>query len=141
MSKKICIRANLILLIWFFFDMTGLRIGNFILTEMAWREDGIFFIIYIVCFLLFLFKEKIGKYILSIWLFLWGITQFFSHWYYTIFGASQLKLSMYNNIYSETYHIVSRSETTIVPDLYHIILHILIVISFLCTINCLRRKK
>lgn len=141
MSKKICIRANLILLIWFFFDMTGLRIGNFILTEMAWREDGIFFIIYIACFLLFLFKEKFGKYVLSIWIFLWGITQFFSHWYYTIFGASQSKLNMYNNIYSETYNIVSRSETTIVPDLYHIILHILIVISFLCTINCLRRKK
>ena len=141
MSKKICIRANLILLIWFFFDMTGLRIGNFILTEMAWQEDGIFFIIYIACFLLFLFKDKFGKYVLSIWIFLWGITQFFSHWYYTIFGASQSKLNMYNNIYSETYHIVSRSETTIVPDLYHIILHILIVISFLCTINCLRRKK
>lgn len=141
MNKKTCIVANVLLVIWFFLDMVGFRIGNFILTEMAWKDDGIFFVTYIVTFLLFLTKDKYGKYSLTIWLSLWFITQFFSHWYYTIFGVTDKKLTTYNRVYANTYHIFPASETILVPDLYHILLHGFILVALVCTISfCIKSR-
>ncbi len=61
MSKKVCIVANLCLVVWFFFDMIGFQIGNFILVERAWKEDGIFFVIYIALFPLLFIKRQVWK--------------------------------------------------------------------------------
>lgn len=46
------------LLIWFFLDMTGLYFGENCLVTTSYKDDGIFFIIYFVIFLIFIFKEK-----------------------------------------------------------------------------------
>ena len=86
MKKKYVIITCLVLLIWFFLDMIGVKFGDKYLVSQSFSEDGVFFIIYTILVLLFIFKEKIGKYVLNIWLFLWFITQFFSHWYFTIIG-------------------------------------------------------
>ncbi len=123
--KKITVLSNLVLLAWFFLDMVGLSFGNNILVTRSYKEDGIYFIIFAVSLILFILKEKVGKYILLIWLSLWLATQFYSHWYITIFGpwerirtyfANTIKLIPTNNIY--------------IPDLYHIVLHLLILVSF-----------
>lgn len=129
MSKKSCLIANGVLLAYFFINLTGFKIGNFILTEVAWREDWIFFVIYAAVFILFLFKERIGKYLLTTWLSLWFITQFMSHWYYTFFGADEKKLAVYNGLYGRTYHLIKASDTQLIPDLYHTVLHLLILIA------------
>lgn len=66
MSKKLCIIANSALLVWFFFDMFGFSIGNFVLVEGAWKDiDGIWYLIFIGLFILFCAREKYGKYPLS----------------------------------------------------------------------------
>lgn len=129
MSKKTCIISNLCLIVWFFLDMIGFKIGNFILVQSAWKDDGIFFLIYVVLFMFFCLKERQGKYLLTVFLSLWLVTQFFSHWYYTIFGASEKKLLAYNRLFSNTYHVIPTSDFIIVPDLYHILLHIFIFIN------------
>lgn len=126
--KTVPIIANVLLFCWFFLDMTGLYLGNKYLVTAAYKDDGIFMLIYILVFLLFLFKEKIGKYFLCVWLALWGITQFMSHWYYTIFGGGEGKISVFKDAIK-----LFESDTIYVPDFYHIILHILIILAFIFT--------
>lgn len=143
MSKKICIIANGLLFIWFFFDMFGFSIGDFVLVESAWKDiDGIWYLIFIGLFVLFCIKEKYGKYPLSIFLFLWITMQFTSHWYFTIFGATEAKLSGYNRFYANTWHIIPASDFKLIPDFYHIVLHLIILFALFCMVTyCIRRKK
>jgi len=74
----------------------------------------------------FLLWEPVGKWILLAELTLWFVTQFFSHEYFTIFGASDRKLKGYNECFEGTVKLFPISETRLVPDLYHIVLHLLI---------------
>lgn len=61
MKKKYVIITCLVLLIWFFLDMIGVKFGDKYLVSQSFSEDGVFFIIYTILVLLFIFKEKIGK--------------------------------------------------------------------------------
>ena len=128
MKKKICNILLFVLLFWFFLDMVGLNIGGKVLVSRAYMDDGIFFIIYFLILLLYFYKNKIGYFFLISWLFLWFVTQFFSHWYYTIIGSTE-KMSYF----SETIKLFQSAEIYI-ADIYHIILHILILFSFVCLI-------
>ncbi len=118
-----------VLLFWFTLDITGFSLGNFCLVESPGilSVDTAWWTIFVVSSILFFLKEKQGKYILSVFLTAWAIIQYFSHWNYTIFGATERKLRGYNNFFANTYHIIPSSDSILIPDLYHIILHILII--------------
>lgn len=126
MNKPTCIVLNLCLLLWFFLDMVGISMNEHVLVSRAYKEDGIFFLLFFAFFIWYLLKEKSGKYILMGWLSMWFITQFFSHWYYTIFGPSEGKM----NYFADTIKLIP-SSAIYIPDLYHIVLHILILISLI----------
>lgn len=126
--KKISIISNVILLIWFFLDMTGFSFANLILVSQSWKDDGIFFAIYAGAFIWFLVKEKSGKFVLLSWLFLWFSTQFYSHWYFTIAGPWEGKM----RYFSDTIKLIP-SSTVYIPDLYHIVLHVFILLAFCST--------
>ena len=128
--------ANGILLVWFFLDMTGFKLGESILVTRAYREDGVFFLIFLVAIVLFWKQEKLGKYILSVWLFLWFFTQFVSHWVFTISGKGSEK----SVFFAETIKLISSGERYI-PDLYHLVLHVLILISIVFTLRCMLAKR
>lgn len=66
-------------IIMVFLDMVGLSINGSILVTRSYKDDGIFFLIFLVVFTLFVFKEKVGKYFLLVWLFMWFLTQFLFH--------------------------------------------------------------
>ena len=137
MDRRRCILTNVILLIWFFLDMTGLNIKGHILVTRSYKEDGIFFMIFLVIFILFILKDRLWKYLLTTWLLIWFIAQILSHWYFTIFGPSIGKI----NYFADTIKLINSSDTYI-PDLYHIILHILICISLINMIKyCAISKK
>lgn len=122
--KKVTVISNLILLGWFFLDMVGVYFGKNILVSQSYKDDGIYFIIFVFALLLFLLKDKIGRYVLFIWLFIWFASQFYSHWYITIFGPWERM----NTFFADTIKIIPSSNIYI-PDLYHTVLHILILIS------------
>ena len=68
-----------------------------------------------------------------------AVVQFLCHWYYTIFGASEKKLAGYNRCFKDTIHLFPASETRLIPDLYHIVLHLLILTNLvLCIANIIR---
>ena len=141
--KKYCIVSIVILLIWFSMDMIGFSIGGVILVEAAWNSiDGVWWLIFLTLSILFIVKDKIGKYLLSIFILLWLFIQFFSHWYFTLFGASDKKKISYNQFFKETYHIMPSSDTMVIPDFYHIVLHILILATLIFLIVfCVRNWK
>ncbi|WP_406242506.1 hypothetical protein ACF3M2_20175 [Tissierella carlieri] len=126
--KKLLIGVNILLLIWFFLDMIGVTFDNKVLVSRAWRDDGIFFVIYIVAIVWFLVKERSGKFVLTTWLSMWFATQLYSHWYFTIFGPWEGKI----RYFADTVKLIP-STTVYIPDLYHIVLHILILIALYST--------
>lgn len=137
--KKVTVITNLILLGWFFLDMVGVYFGNNILVSRSYKDDGVYFIIFAFALLLFLLKDRIGKYVLFIWLFIWFGAQFYSHWYITIFGPWERM----NTFFADTIKIIPSSNIYI-PDLYHTVLHILILISLgslIIFLLSLRKKK
>jgi len=136
MNRILCFISNLFLLIWFFLDMIGISIDGKILVTSSYKSDGFFFIIFLAFFILFIFYEKAGKYLLTVWLFMWFLTQFFSHWYFTIFGPPEEKI----NYFANTIKLIPYTNTYI-PDLYHIILHVLILVSLICVSNFIFSKK
>lgn len=133
MNKKYCIISQLVLLVWFFLDMTGLYFGNQCLVTTSYKDDGIFFGIYLLTVIIFILKDNIGKWLVTIWLSMWFIIQFMCHEWYTIFGSGFMG-TLDNKIkyFSGTIQWFSVNGRYI-PDLYHTILHLLIIIN-LCFI-------
>lgn len=137
LNKNKVLMVNFILFLWFSLDMTGFSLSGKVLVSQSYKDDYIFFGIFTVCIILFLSYEKIGKYLLNIWLFMWFITQFYFHWFFTIFGPHKGKIEYFAN----TIKIIS-NDNIYIPDLYHILLHILILIAFiLSTFYCYYKTK
>ena len=112
-----------------FLDMVGLYFGELYLVTRSWKDDGIFFLIFLISLLLFIFKERVGRYILTIWLSIWLVTQFLSHELFTIIGGGEGKIR-----YFEGSIKLINSDILYIPDLYHIILHVLILIALVTTL-------
>lgn len=142
MKKIYCMIAQLILLIWFFLDMTGLFFGDKCLVTRSYKDDGIFFLIYLVAVILFIVKEKIGKWFAIGWMAMWFITQFLCHEWYTIFnGGFMGRLEDKIVRFSGTMQWL-QIEGRYIPDIYHTILHILILFALVSTvIYAVKSKK
>ena len=136
MNKKIVISVNVFLLIWFFLDMIGVYFGDIYLVTTSFKEDGIYFLIFLVSFLLFAFKENIGKWILLVWLILWFVTQFISHWWFTIIGNNINKINYFKDSIK-----LFQSDSLYIPDLYHIILHLLILLAIISIISYMIKNR
>ena len=138
MNKNIqkVIVFNVPLLVWFFLDMTGFTIGNNMLVSQAYKDDGIFFIIYLIALVSFVCLKGKWKLVLPIWLSVWFLTQIYSHWYFTIFGPWDGK----NRYFADTIKLIPQTERY-VPDLYHIVLHILILVALISTIKYFLKNK
>lgn len=138
MNKKISVISNVVLMIWVFLDMIGISYDNRILVTRSYKDDGIFFIIFIIVFLWFILNDKIGKYVLSGWLLMWFALQFYFHWFFTLFGPWEGKIKYF----AGTIKLIPSTKIYI-PDLYHIILHILILIALISLVICciLSRKR
>ncbi|MBQ8297289.1 MAG: hypothetical protein IJX77_05850 [Ruminococcus sp.] len=142
MRKIHCIIAQMLLLIWFFLDMIGVYFGDKCLVTRSYNEDGIFFLIYLAAVILFIAKEKIGKWLVIGWMTMWFIIQFLCHEWYTIFNAGCMgTLEGKIEYFSGTIHWL-QVEGRYIPDVYHTILHILILCALAVTIiYAVRAKK
>ena len=139
-NKLYVLIPSVILLVWFFLDMVGFNINGKPLVEEAFKDDFIFFVIYVIAIVSFILIDKIGRWVLCGWLFMWFVTQFFSHWYLTITGTGLKKIDYFKNTIK-----LFENETRYIADLYHIILHILILVVFslliVFIIKSLKEKK
>ncbi len=127
----VTILLQAILWIWFLGCITTYKFGKYTLVEGMGVKSAEFVMLclYSIGLILYHVLQPAGKWILLAILIFWFVVQFFCHWYYTIFGASESKLKGYNDCFRNTIHIFPMSETRIVPDLYHIVLHTLILLN------------
>ena len=134
MKKIYCIISQVVVLVWFFLDMTGLYFGDKCLVTTSYKDDGIFFLIYLAAIILFFAKEEIGKWLVIVWLSMWFVIQFMCHEWYTIFNSGFMgSLDGKIEYFSGTIHWLI-IEGRYIPDVYHTILHILILGALTVTI-------
>ena len=93
------------------------------LVTRSYIDDGLFFIIYLVTVVLFIIKDKIGKWAVLGWSVIWFITQFLSHELVTITGNGYENKTHYFEGALKWLEI----DGVYVPDVYHTVLHILIL--------------
>lgn len=134
MKKSYIIIGNIILLLWYFLSMTGLKIGDKYLVTSAFKEEWIFMLVPTVTFILCLTTGKIGKIIHLTWLGMWFITQFLCHEWYTIFGSGFMgDMDKKIAYFADCIQLIN-VDGRYVPDVYHIVLHILIIVAFVMTL-------
>ena len=124
-----------LLWIWFLGCTVTWRIGKKLLVEGMGIRSAEFCMLclYSAGLIAFYCFRPAGKWILFGILVLWFVVEFFCHWFFTIFGASERKLKGYNDCFRDTVRIFPMSEKRLVPDLYHIVQHLLILMNiFLC---------
>ena len=125
-----CIIAQLLLAIWFLGCICTYKVGKYVLVEGEGIKSPEFVMLCLYSIGMFLFSlfPIVGKWLLLVVLIYWVIIQFFCHWYYTIVGVSDEKLSGYNEYFKNTVHIIPTNDKALIPDLYHCILHLLLLI-------------
>ena len=120
-----------LLWIWFLGCTISWRFGKVVLVNgegVKSLEFGVL-VLFSVGMVLYILFEPVGKWVLLSELVLWLVIQFFCHEYFTIFGVSERKLSGYNQCFEGTVKLFPISETRLIPDLYHIVLHILLAVD------------
>ena len=119
--------------------MIGLKIGDKYLVTGAFEEEWLFMLIPTITFVLMLVTKNVGRNIHLIWLAGWFVIQFLSHEWYTLFGRGFMgEMDKKIACFSECIQLVN-VDGRYVPDVYHIVLHILIIIAFVVTL--LYREK
>ena len=119
--------------IWFLGCTTTYRIGRHTLVEgMGVKSvEFVTLCIYSIGLILYYLLQPTGKRILLAILIIWFVVEFFCHWYFTIFGVSESKLKGYNECFHNTIRVFPISETRLIPDLYHIVQHALILLNII----------
>ena len=137
MTVVIALIAQIALWIWFLGCIITYRIGKILLVEGVGLKSAEFLMLclYSLGFISFHCFQSSGRWILFGILVLWFVVQFMCHWYFTIFGASEKKLQGYNDCFRDSIRLFPMSDKRLIPDLYHIVLHMLILINIvLCFI-------
>jgi hypothetical protein len=131
--------VSAVLLVWFFGCIVTYRVGKRVLVEgMGVKSaEAVMFALFLISLLCFVFYSAVGEWMMAAVLLLWLVVQFFCHWYYTLFGVGEQKLKGYNECFANTVRLFPMSDTRLVPDLYHIVLHTLILADLvLVTVRC-----
>ena len=120
-----------LLWLWFLGCTTTWRFGKVLLVEGMGIKSIEFAVLclFTVGIVAYWLWEPVGEWILLVELTLWLVAQFFSHEYYTIFGASEKKLQGYNRCFEGTIKLFPKNKKRLIPDLYHIVLHLLIAVN------------
>lgn len=130
-----------ILLICFFLDMVGVSFGKNHLVAQSYKDDGVFFLVYFATVILFIAKDKIGKWLVITWTSLWFTIQFLCHEWYTIFnGGIMGNLEGKIECFSGTMQWFT-IKGKYIPDIYHTILHILILLVIISTFIFIKKSK
>ena len=137
--KKVVTIILATLFVWFTLDITGFAIGNFVLVTSAFKDEPIdilWWAIFLIVSILFILKDKIGKYFLAMFLVIWSFIQ------YQMYFMGQQSIERYNDFFNNegTHHIIPASSTFLIKDTYHMFLDILILLSLISIVVFIIRK-
>ena len=116
----------LLLLAWFTVFITGLSIGDVIFAERDYDLiTFIWWLLFLGCVFLYFVKQKIGQYVCIVFQFTWIAMQGLN-----FFGSPE-GIARYNEIFEKTHSLIPPSDTFLVPDTAHLILFVLLLLSFI----------
>jgi hypothetical protein len=134
------IYLNALLILWFsiiFFDVPLLTIdGHASLISVY----GLLALLLLVILAGLVLHWKNIHYFTLVILGLWGYLQFNSNWKYLFVETSQENIQAYYLHFDNTLRFFPESDTKIIPDAYHIILGILLLINIVITIRILIKR-
>ena len=115
--------------VWFLGCTVSYRCGKKYLVEGMGVKSAEFIMlcVYTAALVAYHCAQPAGRWILLGVLVLWFVVEFLCHWHFTIFGAGKTKLKGYNDCFRNTVRLFPMSETRLIPDLYHIVQHLLIL--------------
>lgn len=137
--NKVGILCNILLILWYSLSLIGIPIGEKYLVEKA-PEEWIFLVIPVLTFTLSLVTKKTGRIVHFIWLIMWFVTQFLSHEWYTLFGKGFMGQTDAKIEYFKNCIQIVEIPGRYVPDVYHVILHILIIVAIASLLSDWRRN-
>ena len=122
--------------LWFLGCVTTWRFGNVLLVEGMGVKSAEFAVLclYSCGLLAYYVFPAAGRWVLFSILLLWFAVQFRCHWHYTLFGADDGKLRGYNECFRGTVRLFPMREDRLIPDLYHIVLHLLLLANIILCI-------
>lgn len=124
---------SIITLVVFFGCITTYRYKKYVLVEGVGTRGIEFYwwLILLVFFISLILFKDVGKWLLLGFYALWLIMLFLNHWRYFLFGAPYRKIKAYNNCFRNTIKIFKESEIRIRPDLYHVLLSVIVAIDLI----------
>ncbi len=136
--SRACIVANVVLLAWFALDMVGVSFGDATLVTAALADDGPFFLLALILFAWALLHWRTGRWALALWLGVWLTAQVMIHEAH-IFQPGSEAAERLSTFFADTIHLV-QIPGWYVPDVYHLILHLLIAVALAHTIISIIRS-
>lgn len=126
MKKRVDVYLVL-LFIWFTLDITGLTVKEFNLVRGTgfFSVNGIWWGTFFILMLIYFLFDRRGHYLMIAFLSFWTIVQYFNHWHFKIFGEQVPQEKIKDN----TIQLIPISEKIVLPDIYHLILHGLMLIT------------
>ncbi|WIV11552.1 hypothetical protein [Proteiniborus sp. MB09-C3] len=79
----------------------------------------------------FIIFNNVGKWALFIFYLLWFTALFMNHWRFYFFGATEKKIKGYNDCFKNTVKVLQTFEKRIIPDLYHILLSMVVALDLI----------
>ena len=130
-TASFCFEA--LLLIWFFGCIVTYRFGKVLLVKGVGVKSAEFgmLVTYSACVVLRAVVPGVGTWLTLAVLVFWLVVQYFCHWHYTIWGATQKKIDGYNQCFDGSLCVVPRKSDRLIPDFYHIVLHLFIAINII----------
>ncbi len=132
--QKISLSFYIILFLWFslvFIEIPKLLIeGDIGFINLSGLLELFLVIILVGYFLKWKYTDFLNLFVLSVW----GYMQYISHWKYMCFKPSQEIIERYYQFFDGTLRIFAESNVRIIPDLYHMILGLLILINLVIVI-------
>jgi len=129
----------MVLFLWFSLDIIG--VPKLVEAAGVFSLDMLSEIMLAVILIGYLYHWRFTDYLAILFYSIWGFLQYWFHWRYLIFGATSMEIKGYNKAFGSMYHIMPTSDIKIVPDAYHIILHILLVLNLIFTIQGIMKRS
>lgn len=117
--------------LFFWFSLVFIGVPRLLIDghEPLFSLSGLLELGLIIIWVGYLFKWKYTDFLNLFILIIWGYMQYDSHWRYMLFKAPKEIIDSYYQHFYGTLRFFAESETRVVPDAYHIILGVLIVIN------------
>lgn len=132
-KKSLTLIPLLLLTVWYsiiFWDPVSLTVGD---PPELMSIYGLLMVLLIISIAGKIISWKYTDHFTALYLTAWAILQWQAHWEAFFLGASSTKIDGYNSYFSETYRFSEASVDQLIPDLYHTVLGVLIVITLIVT--------